>query len=380
MRVGFIYDAVYPYVSGGVEKRIWELATRLATEGTEVHLFGVKYWPGPDISVEDGVIRHGVCKATDLYTKTGRRSILQGLRFAAAVRGSLRGQPLDLIDCQSASPLSCLSAWWFARRNRIPLVITWHEVWDDYWMAYLGPLGRLGRLIESWCARLGQHHLAVSHHTAARVRTILGVESVRVVPNGTNTSLARRISPGERSSDLVFVGRLVRQKNLGLLIEAMVELRRRDLTPRLLIAGEGPERQWLAERIGRLGLNTVEIVPDLDSEEEVLAHMKASRVFVLPSTHEGFSLTALEALACGLPVVAVQAPGNAAGEVVGRAGLLTENDPIAFADALERLLTDEPARRELGVEASRRAADSDWDAVVAELRSAYSGIVASEKA
>ena len=48
MKIAFVYDAIYPYVKGGVEKRVWELAVRLSRRGHEVHLFGMKFWDGED--------------------------------------------------------------------------------------------------------------------------------------------------------------------------------------------------------------------------------------------------------------------------------------------------------------------------------------------
>ena len=63
MKIAFVYDAIYPYVKGGVEKRIWELAVRLSSRGHDVHLFGMKFWEGGDILVHEGISLHGVCPA-----------------------------------------------------------------------------------------------------------------------------------------------------------------------------------------------------------------------------------------------------------------------------------------------------------------------------
>ena len=60
MKIAFIYDCLYPWVKGGGEKRIYEL-------GHEIHLFGVKWWNGPDIIEREGVIIHGVCEKMELY-------------------------------------------------------------------------------------------------------------------------------------------------------------------------------------------------------------------------------------------------------------------------------------------------------------------------
>ena len=64
MKIAFVYDVIYPCVKGGVEKRVWELAVRLAKRGHEVHLFGMKFWEGEAVIKKDDVIIHGVCPVT----------------------------------------------------------------------------------------------------------------------------------------------------------------------------------------------------------------------------------------------------------------------------------------------------------------------------
>ena len=71
MKIAFVYDVVYPYVKGGVEKRIWEMSRRLAARGHEVHIYGMKYWDGPDNIQVEGVMLHGVCAPMKLYKASG---------------------------------------------------------------------------------------------------------------------------------------------------------------------------------------------------------------------------------------------------------------------------------------------------------------------
>ena len=80
MKIAFVYDAIYPYVKGGVEKRVWELATRLNSRGHEVHLFGMKFWDGEDNFIREGVFLHGVCSVQKLYAR-GRRTVMAAPLF-----------------------------------------------------------------------------------------------------------------------------------------------------------------------------------------------------------------------------------------------------------------------------------------------------------
>ncbi|MDD1702849.1 MAG: glycosyltransferase family 4 protein, partial [Methanoregula sp.] len=147
MKIAFVYDVIYPYVKGGVEKRVWELAVRLKKRGHEVHIFGMKYWDGEDILVRDGVILHGVCPAKPLYSQ-GRRTIGEAINFSIRLIPHIAQYRFDLIDCQQFPFFSCLSVKSLTLIKKTPLVITWHEVWGNYWYAYLGSWGAAGKYIE----------------------------------------------------------------------------------------------------------------------------------------------------------------------------------------------------------------------------------------
>ena len=81
MKIAYVYDAVYPWVKGGAEKRIYEISRRLAARGHEVHCYGMKYWPGQDDIEAEGVHLHGICPPRPLYCN-GKRSITQAAYFA----------------------------------------------------------------------------------------------------------------------------------------------------------------------------------------------------------------------------------------------------------------------------------------------------------
>ena len=73
-KIALIYDAIYPYVLGGGEKRFHEIGRKLAGSGYEVHLYGMKFWQGPKVIKKDGLYLHGMCRARPLYKKNGKRS------------------------------------------------------------------------------------------------------------------------------------------------------------------------------------------------------------------------------------------------------------------------------------------------------------------
>jgi hypothetical protein len=109
MKIAIVYDVIYPYVKGGVEKRVWELAVRLTHRGHELHLFGMKFWDGDGILIREGVFLHGVCPAQKLYVG-GRRTIWQALHFSMRLVSPLLKERFDILDCQQFPYFSSFSA------------------------------------------------------------------------------------------------------------------------------------------------------------------------------------------------------------------------------------------------------------------------------
>jgi glycosyltransferase involved in cell wall biosynthesis len=369
MKIAFVYDAVYPFVKGGAEKRVWELATRLTIRGHEVHLFGLKFWDGEQILVQDGVILHGVCPAEPLYI-TGRRSISEAFRFGFSVVRPLGKESFDVIDCQQFPYFSCFSARFVASVSRTPLVITWLEVWGDYWYEYLGWKGWFGRQTERMVARLSGRPIAISRRTAVRYEACFGKPAPDIIPIGIDTGTIRAIPPSKETSDVIFVGRLIKEKHVNLLIRAFSRLVSDQPDLKLVIVGEGPERDDLFHLITDLKLRDhIEFKRFLDSHDEIIGLMKSSRVFVIPSTREGFGITALEALACGIPVVTVNDPANAIRDLITPVtGFLCNLDEKDIAENINKALE---MGEEMRDDCQKLAESFEWDQIVTEMEKLY---------
>ena len=372
MKIGFVYDLVYPYSKGGVEKRIWDLAHLLSAKGHDVEILGAHSWDGPAESVIDGIRFLGVAGQSGIHTRTGRRSIRQGMRFAFSSGRALVGSRYDIVEVQAMAPLSCLFALAICRLTGAVSVVTWYEVWRDYWNEYLGPVGYVGRLVEWLVARLSPVNSAVSGLAASRLK-MLGGRNVSLIPIGIDVASIRSTTPATEESDILYVGRLVAHKNLELLIDAVALLKMRGVEPRVSIVGEGPHREALVQRAGRQGLHNITFTGRVESHQQVLSMMKSSRVFAFPSTREGFGLAPLEAAACGLPVVAIGHEHNAATELIedGVNGVIAEATAADFADSLESLLGDGELGDRMAREAVARAETFDWGRIAEQTERFY---------
>ena len=236
----------------------------------------MKFWAGNDVIDRDGVTLHGVCPAQDLYAD-GRRTVREAISFSFALFFRLREDTYEIIDCQQFPYFSCIAAKCSTTRKKTPLVITWHEVWGDYWYTYLGIAGVFGKFIEWWVSRLTPAMVAVSATTANDLMTLNGQKNVRIIRNGVDLKRIDTILPYQDVSDIIFAGRLIREKNVERLVRAAGILSSEGKKYQVLIIGEGPERETIQRLIHELSLEShVRIIGFQADHDDVIARMKSS--------------------------------------------------------------------------------------------------------
>jgi glycosyltransferase involved in cell wall biosynthesis len=359
MRIAYIYDAVYPWVKGGAEKRVYELSRRLAAKGHEVHCYGIKWWTGESTIIQEGVHLHGICLPMDLYSGN-RRSISEAVWFASKLLPSL-SQVFDVVDCQEFPYIPCFSAKFSTKLRGGELFITWHEVWGDYWRNYLGHLGIVGIWVEKATTMVANNNIAVSEMTKRDLEA-LGVKNVRVVSNGIDFNRIDQMKPSERESDITYVGRLVEHKNLDILIRALALVKKDRHDIRAIIIGDGPEKEKLQIQSKHLDLEkNVLFTGFMENYDDALALMKSSKVFVSPSIREGFGMAALEAKACGLPLVTVNHKMNAVRDLINdNTGLICELNDDDLARTISSLLDKQKFLRTRCMESAK---NYDWEKI-----------------
>jgi L-malate glycosyltransferase len=377
MKIAFVYDVIYPYVKGGVEKRVWELATRLTARGHEVHLFSMKSWDGEDNFIREGVFLHGICPVKKLYFG-GRRTFLQPLYFSIHLIPHLFAERFDLIDCQQFPYFSCFSAKFFSILKKIPLVITWHEVWGDYWYEYLGWKGFVGKITERLVARLTSENVAVSKTTAKNLYSVGIHHEIIIIPNGIDLRRVKSVLPSSESTDIIFVGRLIKEKHVDLLIHAIELITHKNPNIRVLLIGEGPEYTNIKNLIdGKKLNNTIHLSKFYDNHDDLIAQLKSSKVFVLPSTREGFGISTLEALACGLPAVTIDHPLNAVRDLITeKNGFLCSLSPQDLANKIYLALQHYP---EMKTSCFESVVSFDWNSIILKIETYYESTIYQQK-
>jgi D-inositol-3-phosphate glycosyltransferase len=208
----------------------------------------------------------------------------------------------------------------------------------------------------------------------ARIRVIpCGVDLDRFYPRDKSAARAALGLPA--GNDIVlFVGRLEPLKGLEILIDAIAELE--DSTPELVIVG-GDDRAAsyhasLQRRAESLGIGSRTYFVGAVPQEALPEYYSAADVCVVPSYYESFGLVALEAMACGTPVVASRVGGLTGTVRDGESGyLIPWRCPQPFADKIDLLLTNDELRRALGAFVRGGAQRFRWSAVAADLAALY---------
>ncbi|MDJ0344183.1 glycosyltransferase [Streptomyces sp. H10-C2] len=302
---------------------------------------------------------------------TGGYRVLAHQRPVEALLDALSPDRLEVSD---RTTLRWTGEW--ARRNRVPSVMVSHESVD----AVLRTWGLPPRAARAASDRLNRRTAraysrivcttpwaaAEFERLGARnvVRAPLGVDLDRWHPRRHGAALHTRYAGGAAVL-LVMVSRLSAEKRPGRALEALAELRRRGVDAALVVAGEGPLRGRLEAQARAAGLPAT-FLGHLADRERLAALQASADIVLAPGPAETFGLAALEALACGTPVVASAL--SALPGLIGPAGAVATDGP-SFADAVQLLLSrPESARR---AAARQQAEQYGWPAAVSAFLAAH---------
>ena len=371
--VALVSDAIYPYFRGGKELRYYELARRLAANAT-VDVYTMHWWKGARRHTDGAVTYHAVSRVRPMYSGN-RRSFPEAIFFAL---GCLRllWRRFDALDADQFPAFHIFTLRLVTWVRRKPLSVTWHEVWEkSYWRDYLGWAGYLAWAFEWLVLHLPDSIIAASPQTAARLREVLGPRaSITVAPNGIDFETIDRSYPDAAPTDLIVVSRLIEHKRVGMLLDAVALLHSEGMPVTCRVIGDGPERAALHERARALGVDhAVDFRPDVREQKDVYSLVKAARVAVFPSAREGFGIAALEAIACGVPVITTSAPDNLAQYLVEQSalGVVCDSSATAIASAVRKVLEDPGTSGRGGHEKDQSwLAQYSWGAVTGQVAQA----------
>lgn len=309
---------------------------------------------------------------------------------AKALR-TLRKMAVSWDICHAVTPVSPLAATRLYRLGPPLITGPWNgglaspkafpEVMraDSAWVYRIRGLGKLA---DRWtgCTRNVRLILSATRSTDEGIPSVSRTKIRRMIENGVDLSVFRTAFPDAAPSGRVvlrvlFVGRLIPAKGVSFLLQAIARVRS-DVSLHLTIVGDGPARTAIEKEIAALDLSAIVTLTGNLPLAGVSAQMRDSDLFCLPSVRESGGAVLIEAMACGLPVVAVNygGPAELVDDEVGR--LLPADGASLLVGALAETLRDaarNPAQwRARGQAGSRRAVEKyGWDAKIGEALEVY---------
>jgi glycosyltransferase involved in cell wall biosynthesis/predicted metal-dependent phosphoesterase TrpH len=300
------------------------------------------------------------------------RGLKIGVPSLPAIVDALSEGRYDLVHLCSPGPAGA-EAWLLARVLELPLVGSYHTELAAYARLRTGQL-QLEALAGVALGRFyGACDVVLSPSPASDERLAqLGIASERVVRWDRGVDL-HRFDPAMRTPGLLpgkinvlYAGRLTKEKGVELLAEAFLGARRRDPRMHLVLAGGGPEEEVIRERLGEAAT----FLGWLAAEQLARAYASAD-MFLFASRTDTFGQVILEAQASGLPVLAVAEGGPASLIEHGETGLLAPAQADALADALVGLAASPPLRARLSRAALGAVRTRTWEASLERLAGGY---------
>jgi len=323
MRIALFSDCYTP-VRNGVVSLLRTLKVGLEREGDRVLLFApsphFEGWQLNEDPREPGLLR---VPSLPVNRRTGDRLALIPPLIQRAIEKKLKQEKIQIIHVHTEFSLARSGARAAARLN-IPLGYTPHTRWEEY-RHYLPPTYLLPKL---WIPRFLTaplkrccRELAVPSAAMARRMTILMPGTpCRIIPNGIcreefltpgGTTLNRKredpSAPGRVT--LIYAGRIGSEKRILPLVKALIPLLKEEPQLKMKILGSGPQAPTLKRIIRRSGLKQRLDFPGTVPWEEMAGHYQEADLFISASLSEVNPMTALEALACGLPLIVPQEEG-----------------------------------------------------------------------
>ena len=406
MKVLMITREYPPHIYGGAGVHVENLAREMAgLAEVEVRCFGEQKSPGGGgtPSAKGFSIPEGLLRGLDpRLAKT-----VEPLAVDLAMLGDAVGA--DVVHCHTW--YSMMAGLWTRILYGIPLVVTTHSLeplrpWKEE------QLGR-GYLLSSWIEKTAiesaDRVIAVSEGTRREVLECYPLDpaKVSVIHNGIDLQRFRRLDPAPvleeykvdpRQPYLLFVGRVTRQKGIIHLVRALRHVR--SPIPVVLLAGApdtpeiGREMEAAVKDLQRTRPG-VRWIPEMVPVPKLVSFYSGAALFVCPSVYEPFGIINLEAMACGVPVVATRVGGIPEAVADGETGLLVPfeqkpppdfdpRDPERFAQdmaaAIDKLLADPAARERMG-QAGRRRVEKQfsWKQIAEKTLALYEDVIAKQK-
>ena len=354
-----LFSGNYNYVRDGANQALNRLADYLLRQGAQVRAYS------PTVA-NPAFEPTGELVSVPSVAIPLRPEYRLPLALTPRIRRDLAQYRPNIIHIASPDIVAHRAVSW-ARRHDVAAIASIHTRFDTYLSYYhLEVLEPAARAIMRRLYRRCDAIVAPAESTAAVLRAqrmnrdisiwTRGVDREQFHPGRRDMAWRRGLGIADDELIVLFLGRVVMEKGLDVFADAVDALAERKVRHRVLVIGEGPARPWFEQRMPKAMFIGHQLGDDL------ARGLASGDVFLNPSITEAFGNVTLEAMACGLPVVAAVATGATSLVRDRETGTLVEpSDAEGFADAIEAYAKDPELRRRHGDAGLAYAQTMDWD-------------------
>lgn len=356
-----LFSGNYNMTLDGANKALNRLVEYLLRQGAAVRI----YSPTVD---QPAFAPQGDLVSVPSFAIPGRSEYRMPVGLSAANRADLAAFAPNLVHIASPDFSARAGVRW-ARAHGVPVLASVHTRFETYPRYYR--MGFLEAPLTAWIRELYQRCDALVTPSESMVDVLReqgmnpdisiwsrGVDRTIFASDKRDPAWRRQLGLADDDVAIVFLGRLVMEKGLDVFSETMALLRRRNVAHKVLVIGDGPARKWFEANLPGGIFAGFQMGADLGRA------LASGDVFFNPSVTETFGNVTLEAMACGLPVVAAGATGSSSLVEDGVTGRLVPPDGApAYADALAPYCTDSALRAAHGAAGEAKSKRYDWDAI-----------------
>lgn len=376
LRVALI-SGNYNMVRDGPTQALGRLVQHLLDHGAEVRIFA------PTVA-NPQVNQPGTIVPLPSFAIPGRSEYRIPIGLVGEARDQFEAFRPNIVHVASPDRAARQGAKW-ARDNSVAVLASVHTRFETYPQYY--HLGFLEPVVEAWLRKLYRRCDALVAPSDGMVEVLqrqrmhrdIGIWSRGVERSVFNSGvrdfeLRRSLGIGDDEVAIGFLGRVVMEKGLPEFADTMNELTRRGVPHRVLVLGDGPAREWFAEKVPEA------CFAGYLMGEELGRWVAGMDIFFNPSITETFGNVTLEAMACGVPVVAARATGSTTLVRDGETGtLVAPGDIGAFADALQAYVELPQLRGAHGANGEARSKLFDWDEINRGMAQTYLRLVEARR-
>ncbi len=366
MKIALCTEILYPLY--GVERRVYEMAKRFEKFGIDTDLY-TSTEPERFPSLKIKQVSHPT------IINPPKRNYTSCIKYWYSLSKALLKNKYDIIDLNGHLPL--IPGSLVGKIKNMPTVATIHDLYLNKWSGLYKFAGLFVGLPTEVLMTKMPYTKIITINSSVKERLIktfkINSERISLIPSGIDVNSIDKVKENKKGDNIIYVSRLVPQKNLNLLLHALTKVPK----IKLKIVGEGKEYRKLVLLCKKLNIEKrVEFLGKLDSHNDVIGQIKKSKMLILPSIRENFGIVPLEAMACGTPVISTNTEGPRDYIKNGENGFLTKmNDVNDLANKIALLADDDQLVKKISINGRRTAEKYDWDIIVKKIVCLYNEIL-----